>query len=159
MWLKGSLKNEYHILHIILHSTRYDRPSPNRRERQVSALFYTISQKGYKKGGGERVEEYLNVYRCFYRVVGQLVARKEFLNYQRQTSNSKAYEIAPARSVRISWRSSLWRRRRTCFRCWAAAGLIEAEPEIVVNTTVQGRTVRAIRFQRAAVSLVKDFIH
>ena len=42
---------------------------------------------------------------------------------------------------------------------WAAAGLIEAEPEIVVNTTVQGRTVRAIRFQRAAVSLVKDFIH
>ena len=46
------------------------------------------------------MEEYLNVYRCFYRVVGQLVARKEFLSYQRQTSNSKAYEIAPARSVK-----------------------------------------------------------
>lgn len=46
------------------------------------------------------MEEYLNVYRCFYRVVGQLVARREFLTYQRQTSNSKAYEIAPARSVK-----------------------------------------------------------
>ena len=105
------------------------------------------------------MEEYLNVYRCCYRVVGQLVARREFLTYQRQTSNSKAYEIAPARSVKELLEEQPLEQAQNMLQVWAAAGLVEAEPEIVVNTTVQGRTVRAIRFQRAAVSLVKDFIY
>lgn len=105
------------------------------------------------------MEEYLNVYRCFYRVVGQLVTRREFLTYQRQTSNSKAYEIAPARSVKELLEEQPLEQAQNMLQVWAAAGLVEAEPEIVVNTTVQGRTVRAIRFQRAAVSLVKDFIY
>lgn len=106
------------------------------------------------------MEEYLNVYRCFFWVIGQLVTRKEFLSYQRQTLNSRAYEIAPARSVKeLLQEHPLGQAHNNMLQMWAAAGLVEAEPEIVVNTTVQGRTVRAIRFQRAAVSLVRDFIN
>ena len=78
---------------LVCYSTFENAINPRKVGGNVKCQFYfTLFRKRYKKGG-ERVEEYLNVYRCFYRVVGQLVARREFLTYQRQTSNPRRMRL------------------------------------------------------------------
>lgn len=120
---------------------------------------YIVESKDNIEAPG--MNHFILVFRVFYQVVNEAIKTNTFFENKRSTENSRKYSVIDFRilSSYIEHFNNVYSVKKI-MKIWADIGLIyqDESGSYFVNFTYEKKSIRSVRVNKAAVSIVKECI-